>query len=186
MTEQTEISYDSPNPHNYQIPKGDVYFTAIEDGIRRHVGNVSQAELTIKVETQDHFSHMVGVKVKDLTVVTSKSAELKMAWEEFTPANVAIALLGTESVNSAGDYEVSILSQGMRYGTLEIIGTNDVGPRWDHIFPRVGIKPSAALALIEDKWTHMELIAEAFWTSTGWGQATMREHSSESEIRAEG
>ena len=186
MTAPTEIEFTSPNPANYQIPKGVLYFTPVEGGDRRQVGNVSQAELDIKITALDHYSSMTGIKTKDLTVITEKAAEIKMSFEEFNPENVALALVGHESVNTAGEFTISVLSENMRYGKLEIIGTNDVGPRWNFVFPRVGIKPSAALALIDDKWNKMELTAEVFATAGVFGTATMTTLSTESELRVEG
>lgn len=187
MVTTTELNYATPDPRNYQIGKAQVYFTGVEHGaVRRHVGNVSQAEITLKVQTLDHYSSMTGVKTKDLTIITEKAAEIKMALEEWTPANLALALVGMETVDTAGDFEIEILSENMRFGKLELIGMNDIGPRWDYILNKVGIKPAAALAAISDQWGKIELMAEVFAVAGVFGHAKMRQLSTESELRVEG
>lgn len=101
------VSNTSPNADNYYIGKGIVWWKAEGDTDYRQLGNVPEFEYTPSVEKLDHFSSQAGVKVKDRTVVTQKSATVRIVMEEWTQDNLALFLLGATAdavtLNTTGD-----------------------------------------------------------------------------------
>lgn len=84
----------SPNVANYYVGKGVVSWQPQGGGSYQDLGNVSKFEFTPEVKTLDHFSARLGIKVKDLAIVLEKSAKVSLTMDEFTLANLQIALMG--------------------------------------------------------------------------------------------
>ncbi len=137
--------FTSPNVGNYTIPKGNAYFTP-DGGARRHLGNAPEANFSMEVEKLEHFSAMAGIKTKDFTAVLSKSATVTITLEELTLDNFRIALLGGDNepdpASTEGDLSFEIGTEDAVTGKLEIIGSNDIGPKYTWVFPSVTFTPS--------------------------------------------
>ena len=162
----------SPNTANYQIPKGNVYFTPT-GGVRRHLGNIPAAELTLDVETLEHFSSMTGVRTKDFTATISTTAALALTLEEMTKENLKMGLLGgPTTTDTEGNYTFEIGTQTSITGRVEIIGTNDVGPKYSYDFPSVSFKPSAGVGFISDEYNNIELEGEVLAVNGSFGTVT--------------
>lgn len=166
-------SLQSHNIKNYYIGKGVVSFQLNGTGTFRDIGNVPVFEFTPTLETLEHFSSRAGVKTKDRTVVISKGGTVKMGMEEWTAHNLAMALLGTVDVNSAGDHEIAIFSQNAVSGALRFVGTNEVGPQWQLDFLKVDFIPSAAINPITDEWGVLEVNGEVSAVDGDFGTATL-------------
>lgn len=167
----------SPNTDNYLVGKGECYFTP-EGGTvsdRYHMGNATVFEVELTLEELEHFSSMTGVKTKDLTVVTSKSAVVRVTLEEWTQKNLAMALLGDVGEDTDGNVQIDILSQSAVKGKLEFIASNDVGPKWDYEFPSVSFRPNSAISPISDEWGTLELEGEVLAVSGTFGTATLQD-----------
>jgi hypothetical protein len=65
------------------------------DGAYVDIGNVPVFEFTPTINTLAHFSSRLGVRSKDLEIITEKSATLAMTMEEWTYRNLLMAFLGT-------------------------------------------------------------------------------------------
>lgn len=163
--------YNAPNTENLAIMKANVYFTPLL-GARRHMGNVPTAELELSVDTLDHFSSMEGVKSKDKKFVITKGGTIKLTLEEITPANLAIFLLGEESVDTDGNVVVELLKNTEVTGRLEVVGSGDYGPKIHLDLPNVSFMPSAALGLITEEVASMELEGEILVSNGSFGTAT--------------
>jgi hypothetical protein len=90
----------SPLTSNYYIGKGIVSMqflsgVATPDVAYIDVGNVPSFQFTPAITTLPHFSSRVGVRSKDLEVITEKSATLTVDMEEWTYRNLLLAFLGT-------------------------------------------------------------------------------------------
>ena len=59
------------------------------------IGNVPVFTFTPTINTLAHFSSRLGVRSKDLEIITEKSATLNMTMEEWTYRNLLMAFLGT-------------------------------------------------------------------------------------------
>lgn len=168
----------SPNVNNYYLGKGNVYVseTATEPGTGdwRHVGNVPEFEFTPEIENLEHFSSMEGVRTKDRTIVLEKSGQLRMVLEEFTPENLAVALLGTQEDNSDGDAVIEIFAENSKRLAVKFVGSNDVGPRYEAFFPGVDFIPSAAIGLINEEWGNMELTGDVVTVGGSFGTITRK------------
>lgn len=151
----------SPNTGNYRVGKGALYFKRSGDADYRHMGNATSFEFTPAIEKLDHFSSMQGVREKDASVVLTRGGTINIILEEWTPANLALALLGTVDEGAAGGPTVDILSTDAVEGALKFISSNDVGPKWDAYYHRVSFIPSAALNPISDEWGQIEIEGEA-------------------------
>jgi hypothetical protein len=82
----------SPNITNYYIGKGAVLVTP-SGSAQFNVGMVSKFEITPKPEILKHYATNLGTKFLDLAIVKVKELALNMTLDEFTLANLNIALL---------------------------------------------------------------------------------------------
>lgn len=138
--------------NNYYIGKGIVYVS--DDGNNwTDVGNVPEFEFTPELENLEHFSSREGTRTKDKTVVVSKSATLRIVLEEWSQANLLLATLG--SLDSAGNIE--IFAQNSVNKHVKFAGSNEVGRKFEVIFPSVDFIPSGSINFISDEWGQFEL-----------------------------
>lgn len=153
-------SLTSPNTGNYRVGKGIVTFKAAGDSEFRHLGNVPSLEFTPTIETLEHFSSMEGVKEKDLEIVLERSGELVMIFEEWTPRNLGIALLGEVDEGAVGGPEIEIFGANAVQGELKFTSTNEVGPKMDLHFFNVSFIPSGSVNPISDEFGQIEVTAQ--------------------------
>lgn len=168
---------DIVGPHNYFIGKGVVSFKKTGDADFRDMGNATEVSFTPTIEQLDHFSSRAGVRVKDRTVVIEKSGTVNLVLEEWMVENLALALLGDVEENTEGLSVIDIFASAAVEGELKILGTNEVGPKWDYHFLKVSFIPGESLGLITDEWGPINLNGEvaAVEVSTGvfqFGTAT--------------
>lgn len=163
MPEPTLIS---PNTGNYRVGKGALHFKREGAGDYVHMGNCTSFEFTPAVEKLDHFSSMEGVKEKDASIVLSRGGTIAIILEEWTPSNLALALLGEVDEGAVGGPTVEVLSTDAVEGALKFISANDYGPKWDAYYHRVSFIPSAALNPISDEWGQIELEGESLVSQT--------------------
>lgn len=136
----------SPNVSNYSVLKATVEFDSVD------LGNCTQIELTPEFEKLEHFSSMTGVKSVDKTVVVSKKVSIRLVMDEWSEANVRLAILA-----AATGTPINIFSESEREGDLVVTGTNTVGEAYVWTFPSVSFIPSASLNLISEEWATMEI-----------------------------
>lgn len=174
--------FTSPNTGNYSIPKANVYFTPV-GGERRHMGNIPGAQMDQEITRLEHYSAMAGTRIRDFTAVTSKAANITLTFEEMTRQNMQLALLGgdlEEDPNSTeGEDSFLIGAADAITGRLEIIATNDIGPKWNFDFPSVTFIPEGAVDFItdgEDAVAAIEISAEvnASGDPPSFGRATLQ------------
>lgn len=156
----------SPNTGNIRVGKGALWFKRDGDDDYRHMGNATSVEQTPEIEKLDHFTSMEGVKEKDLSIVLSRGGTMKIVLEEWTPANLGIALLGDVDEGASGGPTVEMLSTDAVTGALKFLSNNDVGPRWNAYWHNVSFIPSAALDAISDEFGQIELDAEILVSQT--------------------
>ncbi|MCK1668623.1 hypothetical protein [Bradyrhizobium sp. 153] len=164
----------SPSILNYTIGKGIASLKRLDlaEADFTPMGNCPAFEFTPDLETLDHFSSMAGVKSKDRTVVISKSGTLKITAEEWTTRNMAIALLGSTSTNSAGQTVIDIFSENSIPCEVKFTGTNDVGQKYEWHFLRVEFVPSSAISPISDEWGQLEVSGNVVAVNSKFGTVT--------------
>jgi hypothetical protein len=153
--------FTSPSPFNLVIPKGFMIFT--EDGTNDpvHLGNATKITYKPGVPVADHYTEMAGTKLLDFSTIIQKGGTIDMTPEERTAYNISLFFLGVPTYG-AGPYN-SIASVGIFsrtnqiQGVLQIIPTNDVGPRWSLYLTRVLIAPSGDYEMIGDNYAAMPL-----------------------------
>ena len=168
------MSTTSPNINNYYIGKGIVSFKKEGEMTFRDVGNVPEFEFTPDLETLEHFSSRAGVKTKDRTVVISKKGTLRMVMEEFTAANLALALLGDVDTNSAGEEVIEIFATNAVSGQVKFVGTNEVGATFEWLFNKVDFIPSSAVSPLSDEWGQLEVSGEVSAVDGKFGTVTKK------------
>lgn len=166
----------SPNTGLYQIGKANVYFTKA-GGTRRHVGNVDTASIQIESDKLDHFSSMQGIKKKDKSATLSTTCTLKLSLQEISAPNLSLALLGdTEAADSStegdGNKSFNIGSVESTSGRIEIIGSNDVGPKWTYDLYNATITPDDAVDLIGEDWAHLAVTCDCLAQDIGSGKTS--------------
>jgi hypothetical protein len=163
MTSPTLLS---PNTGNYRVGKGSLWFQRDGADDYVHMGNCTSFEFTPNIDKLDHFSSMEGVKEKDASVVLSRSGTLKITLEEWTPANLSIALLGTVDEGASGGPTVEIMDTDAVTGALKFLSNNDVGPRWNFYYHNVSFIPTNALNPISDEWGQIQVDGEVLVSQT--------------------
>jgi hypothetical protein len=92
----------SPLVSQYYIGKGIVSIqltsTTPPDATYVDIGNVPVFEFTPTITTLPHFSSRLGVRSKDLEVITEKFATLDITMDEWTYRNLLLAFLGKVGV----------------------------------------------------------------------------------------
>lgn len=84
----------SPLVSQYYIGKGVITIKLEGESTARDIGNAPTFEFTPALTTLDHFSSRLGVRIKDLSVITEKSGTLNIVMDEFTYDNLMLTLLG--------------------------------------------------------------------------------------------
>ena len=126
----------------------------------RDLGNCPTFEFKSNVETKEHFSSRSGIRSKDKTAVQTKGGTLRIVMEEFTAENLALAVLGAVSTNTAGQDKIKILSEDVIAARVKFVGTTDVGRRATWTYHRVEFAASEAINLINEDWMGMTITGE--------------------------
>lgn len=142
----------SPDVSNLAVGKGFILFKPEDKSTFFHVGNVPTFTFTPKVVLLDHYSAMQGTRLKDLTIITEKTGEIKMDLEELTAQNIALLVMGDVGVDGSTppNPQVQIFSRSSLIGELKFYATNEVGPRWYVDLLSVNLTPSGAFDPIVD------------------------------------
>jgi hypothetical protein len=156
----------SPDVTNYYLGKGAVYVKLAAEAWR-HVGNVPEFEVTPEIEELEHFSSMSGTRTKDRTVVIEKSMTLRILMEEFTAANLALALLGSVDTDTSGREIIDIFAVSEIRAAVKLIGANDIGQKFMWHFPEVDFLPTGSVNAITDEWGQLEVNGEVAVQSNG-------------------
>lgn len=162
----TSPTLTSPNTGNYRVGKGSVWFKREGEVTYRHMGNAQSLEFTPSIDTLPHFSQMEGTKSKDDEVVLTRGGTIKMVLEEWTPDNMAIALLGDVDEGASGGPTVEIMSTDAVKGAVKFLSNNDIGPRWNYYYHNVSFVPKNALNVISDEWGQIEVDGEILVSQT--------------------
>lgn len=152
----------SPDPLNYFIGKGILKWKPEGAGSYRDFGNAT-FETTINPTKLDHWSNRTGIRTKDRQVVTQMEMSCKFGLDEFTADNLTIALMATQDT----DGTLSIGGSPQVIGAIRLIGTNEVGLKFQVDAPTVSVTPSAALSFISDGWGVIELAGEVLADANG-------------------
>ena len=166
-------TYPSPNPLNYFLGKGIVSWKGTNDTDFRLLGNVPLFEITPQVTRLPHYSAMRGIRFLDFNPVISKLMTVKFHMEEFTPENLAIALMGTYTPGTPDN--VDILIQDEVTGMLRLLGTNEIGQKKQVDLPFVNIAPSAAVQFIGEAYGILEVTGEVTGDPTTGSFGQIRE-----------
>ena len=150
----------TPSVGNYYIGKGVVAISLDSGATWRDLGNVPEFEFTPNIEQLEHFSSREGTRTKDLTVVTSKSATLRVVMEEFVLENLGLALLGTKATAGSGYDYIDIFSSNAINAMVRFVGTNEVGKKFRMELLSVDFLPGASLNLLSEEFATIEVSGE--------------------------
>jgi hypothetical protein len=163
----------SPDTGNLLIGKGFILFQPDGNVDFYHLGNCPSLTITPKTVQLDHFSSMEGTKLKDLTVVTEKSMEVKVQMEEFTANNIATLMLGDIDDSDPDAPVINMFTRASLTGHLKFYAANDVGPRWYIDIPSITFNPSGDFAPISDAFASMEITGTVNSVGGVWGTITL-------------
>jgi hypothetical protein len=146
------VGVTSPDVGNLAVGKGFILFKPTDQSSFFHVGNVPTFTFTPKATVLDHYTAMAGSKIKDLSIITEKSGEVKMDLEELTAQNLAMLVMGTVGTDAStpANPQVQIFSRSSFVGELKFYATNEVGPRWYVDLLSVNLVPSGDFSQIVD------------------------------------
>jgi hypothetical protein len=166
-------SLTMPNVGNLFVGRG--YLSAQFQGETSYsdMGNCTSFTMQVNPTLLHHYSSRVGVRKKDLSVVTQLDATLQMSLEELTLRNLAMFVLGAPLASGADS--IFLMSQPLFYAGVRFTATNSVGPEWNAVFPLVLLSPRNALQLIAEgtgTWGNMQIQGEVQFDSVsgqfGW------------------
>lgn len=164
----------APDTRNYMLGKGHVMFKPDGESSYFHLGNVPSLTITPEVETIEHFSSMAEERVKDDTIISSKSGTIVITTEEATARNLELLLLGTMDEDAYGEITVDLFNRTAITGALLFVATNAKGPRWRLELPKVTLTPSGAFNPISEEINSMEITGSWESDDGDFGTATLR------------
>jgi hypothetical protein len=146
----------SPSVQNYHIGKGIVSFKESGGSSFVDLGNAPSFIYTPKVTKKEHFSSREGVRTKDFTAITEIGATIKVTLDEITAENLSMFALG-DLIGGT----ITGLTKAEFNGTLQVIGTNDIGQHVSWIGD-ISFVPSGDFRFITDAddFSTIELEAE--------------------------
>lgn len=145
----------SPNVQNYHIGKGIVSFKETGGSTFVDLGNAPSFIYTPKVTKKEHFTSREGVKTKDFTAITEIGATIKVTLDEITAENLAMFALGDLTGGT-----ITGLTKAEFNGTLQVIGTNDIGQHVSWIGD-ISFVPSGDFRFITDADDFSTIVLEA-------------------------
>ncbi|MDE1714938.1 hypothetical protein PWG14_20835 (plasmid) [Chromobacterium amazonense] len=115
----------------YFSGQGDVLIAAIDPktglpGPYRHLSNVSNLELSLKVEKVEKTESMTGSRTKALSLTKSKEASFKATLDSLNLANLKLALYGSASTLAAGDFKDIALPAGLAAGDIAALPLTNI------------------------------------------------------------
>lgn len=163
----------SPSTENLVIGKGFLIFKPDGEDDFFHLGNVPNFVFTPAITKIDHFSSMAGTKEKDKTIVTEKTATVKITMEEFSKRNLGIMLMGDVNDTDPDNITIDVFSTTALTGELRFYATNDIGPRWRMFLNRVQFTPSGDFSPITDTIANMVVTGDVYAVDGVWGSAAL-------------
>jgi hypothetical protein len=171
------LAQTSPNIGNYVVGRGIGYIKLIPptpnpDAGYVDAGNITEFTFQVKPTRLEHFSSRIGVRKKDLVVITEVDATLTMILEEFTARNLGMAALGNPTA------PITILSQPLIYASFKFVSTNVVGPQWTYEFPNCLFTPSKAISLLpagSGSWGAFDFEVDVLFDQVSGGFGTITE-----------
>lgn len=148
---------------NYYIGTGVVTWTPA-GGAAVDLGNCPKFEFDPKVTSIAHYSSRLGHKFKDDQRITVMEPEVMFTLDEWTQANLALALIGSTSGAT-----VNIMDSFDLRGALAFTGANAVGPKKLITLPLVVLIPTGKMEFINaGAYGEIELTAQVLGAaSTG-------------------
>lgn len=150
---------NSPDVMNYFSGTGICYFKRTGESEYRDLGNAPAVSVGPVLETREHKTSRAGSRSVDRIFTTSKKGELKVSLDEITPENLALFFLGDVSVDTAGNSVVSGFTNNSVTGAFRIVGTNEIGSKYQFDALNVQFIPSGEFSFIADEESVIELTA---------------------------
>jgi len=180
------ITGPSPNTGNYYVGRGIGYVKLIApstptDPAYVDCGNITEFTFQVKPTRLEHYSSRIGVRKKDLVVITEVAATLTIIMEEITARNLAFAVLGNVQNAQPPAGQITILSQPLIYAAFKFVNTNSVGPQYTYEFPVCLFTPTKAISLLptgSGSWGTLDFEADVLFdqVSGGFGTITYTGH----------
>jgi len=166
-------SVHSPDVGNLFVGRGYLSMQLSGESAFTDMGNATAFSLQVQPTLLHHYSSRIGVRKKDLSVVTQLDATLQMTLEEITVRNMAMFVLGTPLASGADS--IFLMAQPLYYASLRFTATNVVGAEWNAVFPLVLLSPRNAFQLIAEgsgNWAGLQMQGDIQYDSTsgqfGW------------------
>lgn len=163
---------NSPSVLNYFIGTGVLTWQAGGVGDFVDLGNAPSFKTKPTLTKIEHNSSRDGSRSVDRTLVSGQKIEVNITLEEITPHNLAMAFLGEESANSSGQTVISLFTKSSVKGKLKLVGSNNVGTRYEVILNDVEFTPDAEFDWISEDITSITLTGIATNTSGSFGTIT--------------
>ena len=163
---------NSPSVLNYFIGTGIMSWQAGGAGLFRDLGNAPSFRMKPTLTKIEHNSSRDGSRSVDRTLITAQKIEVTIELEEITPANLAMAFLGTESANSSGQTVIELFTTSSVQGALKFVGTNNIGTKYEVLLNSVEFTPDAEFDWISEEITSITLTGVATNNTGSFGTIT--------------
>jgi hypothetical protein len=111
-----------------------------------HIGNVTDWSITPNPTVVKHKNTQGGLKRVDLAAMTLVEMAFATKLDEWTIDNMMMALLGTDTGNTAG--AVISIGTAIVQRQMKFVGANLYGPNWTVILPSVFINAKDTLQFL--------------------------------------
>ena len=154
------------NTDNYTIGMAELWFnsTIAEDTLANgtvfqtsanNLGNIVTTGITPEVTYIDHWKSKKGRRVKDKTVVNTKSVMVNFTFDEMNESNLGKFFLA-DSVGSA----LRVLENALDEGSAQLMIHTDVGQDMIYRIPKCVLKPDGAYELNAEDWHSVPMVLE--------------------------
>jgi hypothetical protein len=151
-TAGTSASSGGPTGTTSAITDGTVSWNYVAPS---DVGNVSDFQVNLKPEIEDHFTSRSGAVVQDFSAMTKLTGGFSVKMEEFSIENLALVNYGAIAGTSPHRI-VRMGNQGRQNMLWQFVGDGTYGKHFQVILPRAQINPPKNLGFISDKLTSFD------------------------------
>lgn len=127
------MSANSPNPSNYTLGKGVLYFDQFDDNGNltgeRDLGNAPELQFNMSVDMLDHFSSRSGISSKDKQVTKMITPTFTFSLDEFSDENLSMLFYGdmADSVQAAASNLSAVLPTAVKPAHYYDLGKRKIG-----------------------------------------------------------
>lgn len=153
----------SPNPLHTMIGAGAVKWKMTKptaDADYRDIGETSAFTVSVTTERKQFRSKRTSARRVVRSEVTDQAASIGITFNEMSPENLALQMLGTVAAPSGGPYyTIDMLAAAAVEGYIRFVGATEIGDKVQ-VDALINVQPSGEVDFLTDDWAGAELTGE--------------------------